>query len=71
MLVKLTLPTDTGITKAITAHIYVSGDIPDARYDTATISWEDAEELAEHEMWATRQALLLRVDMIGQCIGLS
>ncbi|OSX60663.1 hypothetical protein POSPLADRAFT_1058838 [Postia placenta MAD-698-R-SB12] len=66
MLLKLTIPTPTGLARAITAHVYYSGSLPDAMYDTAIVSWKEAVELAEHEIWATRQALILRKDVIGQ-----
>ncbi|CCM06561.1 uncharacterized protein FIBRA_08836 [Fibroporia radiculosa] len=66
MLVKLTLPTDTGIPKGVSAHVYYSGTFPYARYDQASVFWKDVEDIAEHEIWAMREAVILPSDVMGQ-----
>ncbi|PCH41769.1 hypothetical protein WOLCODRAFT_151825 [Wolfiporia cocos MD-104 SS10] len=66
MLVKLLLPTASVITNAIPAHVYMIGHLPDARYDTSFVSWKDPEEIADHEIWASREAVQLRLDMMSE-----
>ncbi|KZT63796.1 hypothetical protein DAEQUDRAFT_733434 [Daedalea quercina L-15889] len=65
MLVKLVVVGETSIPKAFPAHVYLVGWVPNARYDTATVDWKDLDDLAEHEIWAMREAMVLRTDMIG------
>ncbi|KAH9843608.1 uncharacterized protein C8Q71DRAFT_6677 [Rhodofomes roseus] len=69
MLVKLVLAGDTSIPKAIPGHVYLVGWVPHARYDTATVDWKGSDDLAEHEIWALREAQVLRTDMIGEVIS--
>lgn len=66
MLLKLVLAGETAIPKAVSAHVYLVGWVPTARYDTATVDWKEADDLAEHEIWAMREAQVLRIDSIGE-----
>ena len=66
MLVKFTLPTDTGIARAVPAHIYLTGSLPHAKIDTTCVFWKDAEEIAEHEILASHQAINLRLDTLSK-----
>ncbi|CCM06562.1 uncharacterized protein FIBRA_08837 [Fibroporia radiculosa] len=59
MLVKLTLPTSSGIPTAISAHVYVTDSIPNGSYDTANVFWSSDQELLEHEIAALREAVKL------------
>ncbi|KAH9928917.1 uncharacterized protein B0H18DRAFT_234260 [Fomitopsis serialis] len=67
MLLKFTLPTENGIAKAIPAHIYLTGSMPHAKVDTTCVFWKDAEEIAEHEILASHQAVNVRLDMLNYC----
>ncbi|KZT13286.1 uncharacterized protein LAESUDRAFT_710303 [Laetiporus sulphureus 93-53] len=67
MLVKLTLPSSSGIATAIPAHVYLSGSIPEARIDTTSIFWKDAEEIAEHEISAMREVIMLPPGILASC----
>lgn len=66
MLVKFTLPSDNGIAQAIPAHIYLTGPLPHAKIDTTCVFWKDAEEIAEHEILASHQAINLRLDTLSE-----
>ena len=67
MLLKLVLAGEAAIPKAMSAHVYLVGWVPTARYDTATVGWKEVEDLAEHEIWAMREAQVMRMDSIGLC----
>lgn len=69
MLLKLVVAGEESIPKAVLAHIYLVGWVPKARYDTATVSWKETDDLAEHEIWAMREAQILRMDSIVLCIS--
>ena len=66
MLVKFTLPSTNGIAQAIPAHIYLTGPLPHAKIDTTCVFWKDAEEIAEHEILASHQAINLRLDTLSE-----
>lgn len=66
MLVKFTLPSANGIAQAIPAHIYLTGSLPHAKIDTTCVFWKDAEEIAEHEILASHQAINLRLDTLSE-----
>ena len=66
MLVKFTLPSNNGIAEAIPAHIYLTGPLPHAKIDTTCVFWKDAEEIAEHEILASHQAINLRLDTLSE-----
>ncbi|KAF9812105.1 hypothetical protein IEO21_06388 [Rhodonia placenta] len=67
MLVKLVLAEESSIPQAISAHVYLTGAVPSAAYDTASIYWNDVEEIAEHEIWAMREASELAESTRGGC----
>ncbi|EPS99722.1 hypothetical protein FOMPIDRAFT_1163674 [Fomitopsis schrenkii] len=67
VLVKFTLPSANGLAQAIPAHIYLTGPLPHAKIDTTCVFWKDAEEIAEHEILASHQAINLRLDTLDYC----
>ncbi|KAH9928907.1 uncharacterized protein B0H18DRAFT_999313 [Fomitopsis serialis] len=69
MLVRVVLAGETSIPRGLAGHVYLVGWVPKAHYDTATVDWKALDDLAEHEIWAMREAQVLRMDTIGEVIS--